>query len=65
MNKNSYFLSIVAGIFLPAGFFTGLLGVNIAGMPGTDNPYAFLIFCVSLLAIVLLEVILLKKLKFT
>lgn len=64
MNKNSYLLSIIAGIFLPAGFFTGLLGVNIGGIPGTDNPFAFALFCASLVLIVAAEIIVLKKLKF-
>lgn len=65
MNKNAYLLSIIAAIFIPAGFFTGLLGVNIGGIPGTDNPYAFTLFCLGLLAIILVEVLLLKKFKFT
>lgn len=41
LNKNSYVLSVVAAIFLPLGFLTGLFGVNIAGMPGLDAQYAF------------------------
>lgn len=39
--QNSYLLSIVASIFLPLGFLTGLFGVNVAGMPGTSDPMAF------------------------
>ena len=34
-------LTIVAGIFLPLGFLTGLLGINVGGMPGMDDPHAF------------------------
>ncbi|KJY82735.1 magnesium transporter [Vibrio galatheae] len=64
MNRNTYLFSVVAGIFLPAGFFTGLLGVNIGGIPGIDNPFAFVIFCVGLLAVIALEVVILKKLRF-
>lgn len=41
MNRNMYALSIIAGIFLPLGFLTGLLGINVGGMPGVDNPNAF------------------------
>ena len=37
----TYMLTIVAGIFLPLGFLTGLLGINVGGMPGTDDPQAF------------------------
>ncbi|MEM7509204.1 MAG: zinc transporter ZntB [Pseudomonadota bacterium] len=41
LSRNSYVLSIVAAIFLPLGFLTGLFGVNVAGMPGTETPSAF------------------------
>ncbi|PTW50113.1 zinc transporter ZntB [Rhodovulum kholense] len=41
MARNGYVLSVVAAIFLPLGFLTGLFGVNVAGMPGTANPWAF------------------------
>lgn len=51
MNKTMYILSIVAGIFLPLGLLTGLLGINIGGIPGTENHWAFTIFCVLLLII--------------
>jgi len=36
-----YILSIVAAIFLPLSFVTGLLGVNVGGIPGAENPYGF------------------------
>ncbi|EGA71127.1 Mg2+ and Co2+ transporter [Vibrio sinaloensis DSM 21326] len=64
MNRNTYLFSIIAGIFLPASFFTGLLGVNIGGIPGVDEPMAFTLFCLSLLLIAVVEIIILKKFKF-
>lgn len=63
MNKTMYFLSIVATIFLPLGFLTGLLGVNVAGMPGTANALAFPLVCVLLVGIGVLEYWLFKRLK--
>ena len=51
MSKTMYVLSIVAGIFLPLGLLTGLLGINVGGISGTQNPWAFTVFCVLLLAI--------------
>ncbi len=48
MNRTMYILSLVAGIFLPLGLLTGLLGINVGGIPGTDNPYGFTIVCVLL-----------------
>ncbi len=41
MNRNMMVLSIVAAIFLPLGFLTGLFGINVGGMPGVDAPAAF------------------------
>lgn len=41
MNKRMYVLSIVAAIFLPLGFFTGLMGINVGGMPGVEDADAF------------------------
>jgi zinc transporter len=37
----TYMLTIVAGVFLPLSFLTGLLGINVGGMPGMDDPRAF------------------------
>lgn len=64
MNRNTYLFSVIAGIFLPAGFFTGLLGVNIGGIPGVENPMAFTLFCLALVVVIALEVVILKKLRF-
>lgn len=41
MNQRTYVLTIAAAIFLPLGFFTGLMGINVGGMPGIENHYAF------------------------
>lgn len=50
-NSRMYVLSIVSAIFLPLGFATGLLGINVGGIPGADNDSAFLVFIVGLAAI--------------
>jgi len=42
MNRRTYIFTLVAAIFLPLGFITGLLGVNVGGVPGVDDPSAFL-----------------------
>jgi zinc transporter len=46
MNRTMYRFGIVTGIFLPMSFITGLLGVNVGGIPGASNPHGFLIACV-------------------
>ncbi len=53
----TYLLTIVAGIFLPLGFITGLLGINVGGMPGVDDGNAFWVvvgLCTAILAVQLL-----------
>ncbi|MEF1309644.1 CorA family divalent cation transporter [Vibrio mytili] len=64
-NKNSYLFTLVATIFLPTSFLTGLLGINIGGMPGVDSSQAFTWFCVALVVIFALEWMLFKRLGFT
>lgn len=64
MNRNTYWLSVIAGIFLPLGFLTGLLGVNIGGMPGTENPEAFIWFCYGLISLSAVEFLILRRLRF-
>jgi zinc transporter len=51
MNRNMYVLAVVTGVFLPLGLLTGLLGINVGGMPGVESPYAFWIVC-AILAVV-------------
>lgn len=51
MNKQMLVLSVVAAVFLPLGLLTGLLGMNVGGIPGVDSPWAFWITC-GLLAVI-------------
>jgi zinc transporter len=48
LNKRMYTLSLVATIFLPLGFLTGLLGINVGGIPGANSPYGFLLICLGI-----------------
>ncbi|MCC4834322.1 zinc transporter ZntB [Shewanella sp. 1_MG-2023] len=55
LNKRLYFLSLISAIFLPLGFLTGLLGVNIGGIPGTENTWAFAMFSGGLILLVAIQ----------
>jgi len=46
----------VAALFLPLGFLTGLLGINVGGIPGAENPYSFWIFCGILVVLLTTQV---------
>lgn len=41
LNHRLYVLSVAAAIFLPLTFLTGLLGVNLGGIPGAESPWGF------------------------
>ncbi len=51
MNRNMLILSTVAAVFLPLTFLTGLLGINVAGIPGAESPMAFWIVVVIALTV--------------
>lgn len=63
MNKNLYVLSLIAALFLPLGFLTGLLGINVGGMPGADNPAAFAFVCVICGIVLVLEYCIFRLLR--
>lgn len=46
MNRTMYRLSIITGFFLPMSFITGLLGVNVGGLPGVGSDHGFIFACV-------------------
>ncbi len=63
MNKAMYLLSIVAAIFLPLSLLTGLLGINVGGIPGAENKWAFLLVTFLLVLIALMLIGLFRRLK--
>ncbi|WP_372797629.1 CorA family divalent cation transporter [Litorivivens sp.] len=48
-------------MFLPLGFFTGLLGINVGGMPGADEALAFWLVCGICVTVVVWEIWLFRK----
>lgn len=60
MNARMYVLSVVAAIFLPLGFLTGLLGINVGGIPGAENDTAFWMFIAILIGVVISQIIIFR-----
>nr|WP_313404302.1 zinc transporter ZntB [Pseudomonas sp.] len=54
MNRIMYRFTVITGMFLPLTFLTGLLGINVGGIPGAENPIGFFVACglIGLLALV-------------
>ncbi|OCL84325.1 zinc transporter ZntB [Arcobacter porcinus] len=63
INKKMYMLAIISATFLPLTFLTGLLGINVGGIPGSSNENAFLIFSVILVCVVVFQFLLFKRNK--
>ncbi|MBN2644045.1 MAG: zinc transporter ZntB [Desulfuromonadaceae bacterium] len=61
MNIRMYVLNLVAAIFLPLSFLTGLFGINVGGIPGSNSPVAFFLFCGTLLVIAVLLILLFRR----
>ncbi len=60
LNRRMYLLSVIAGIFLPLGFLTGLLGINVGGIPGAENPWGFASVIIILGFIILVQMFLFR-----
>jgi len=50
-NQRMYALSIVAAIFLPITFVSGVFGMNVMGLPGIEEPEAFGYVALSMAAV--------------
>ena len=61
MNNATYRLTVVATVFLPLGFLTGLLGVNVAGIPGTHDPYGFWLLCLILILVAIVSSVIVAR----
>ncbi len=62
-NKKIYLLSIVAVIFMPLSFVTGLLGINVGGIPGNTYKDGFWVVCTLLGALAFFELWMLRRKK--
>lgn len=61
--RTTFVLTVVATIFMPLTFVTGLLGSNIGGIPGSEDPNAFWILSAICGAILVAQLFLFWKWK--
>lgn len=63
MNRNMMVLSVVAAIFLPLGLISGMMGINVGGMPWVDNGMGFWWVTGIVIGTGLLQLLIFKFLK--
>ncbi len=63
LNGIAYLFSVAATVFLPLSFLTGLLGVNIGGMPGLDHQAAFWMFAAMCAGLAFVQIVYFRKKK--
>ena len=63
LNRTMYIIALVTVVFLPLSLLTGLLGINVAGIPGAENHWAFVAVCSLLVILAILQIIIFRRLK--
>lgn len=63
LTKNTYVLSVITSIFIPLTFVTGLLGMNVAGIPVAEHINAFWIVTCICGSIMAFQIVLFKWLR--
>jgi zinc transporter len=60
-NQRLYVLSIMTAIFLPLGFVTSLLGVNVGGIPGREVSWGFWALCAGFAIAIVVQLVLFRR----
>lgn len=63
VGRTVYLLTIVATVALPLGILTGLLGINVGGVPLSDSGWGFAIVCILLGMIAVLQVLWFRRMR--
>jgi zinc transporter len=63
LNRRMYFLTVAAVLFLPLSFLTGLLGINVGGIPLADSERGFFVVCGGVAGLAAVELWLLRRLR--
>ncbi|MEX0742711.1 MAG: CorA family divalent cation transporter, partial [Phycisphaeraceae bacterium] len=61
--RTLYLLTLVATVALPLGLITGLLGINVGGIPLEGSAWGFALTCFALVTIAIGQVLWFKKMK--
>jgi len=62
-NKTLYVLTVVSAVLLPPTLLSGLMGINVGGMPGVESSYGFLIVVLISVVLGVAGFVLLRRLR--
>jgi zinc transporter len=63
LNRSMYRLTLVTIIFLPLTFITGLLGINVGGIPGGGSALGFFLVVLFLVGVLIVEILMLIRMR--
>lgn len=63
LNQRIYILTLATGVFLPLSFLTGLLGINVGGIPLADSPLGFTAICALVICLAAAELWLFRRMR--
>lgn len=63
VGQTVYLLTLVAAVALPLSLLTGLLGINVGGIPLADSSSGFVVICVIMVVLALVEIVILRRLR--
>lgn len=63
LSRAIYLMSIFTVLFLPLNFVTGLLGMNVEGLPTGDRPFGFYEVLAVIVIVIGVEILLLRRFK--
>ena len=63
MNRNMMILAVVSAIFLPLGLISGMMGINVGGMPWTETDLGFWFVTAIVTGVGIVQMIVFKLLK--
>lgn len=63
MNNNMMILAVVSAVFLPLGLISGMMGINVGGMPWTESAMGFWYVTAIILGIGIIQMIIFKLMK--
>ncbi|NJO67521.1 MAG: hypothetical protein HC826_00630 [Rhodospirillales bacterium] len=60
-NRNLYFVSVAAALFLPITVVSSIFGMNVGGLPWEETPHGFLFSVLCMVVVVLLAFLLMRR----